>query len=211
VGRSDADNAERHNAELSAPACRTCGCTELDSRCIEATGAPCWWVEPDLCSRCSPDQKTAAQALAKSIAADLCETAVLPGVMVIILDRNGHLQCGLATVDHPIANPLLVLAGGVHDAVERITGAIGDRAPAPAPQPPERAACIHCMQDVARVDDVGAIRTHSMTCTSSPVVKELQRLRLITDQAEVVARHWETQDGINGAEIDKLRDLVYGR
>ena len=45
---------------MSAPAeqeqeqvrvCRECGCTDADcSGCIERTGAPCWWVELDLCS-----------------------------------------------------------------------------------------------------------------------------------------------------------------
>ena len=31
--------------------CRECGCTDADcSGCIERTGAPCWWVELDLCS-----------------------------------------------------------------------------------------------------------------------------------------------------------------
>lgn len=35
--------------------CRSCGCTDDDcSRCIERTGAPCWWVAPDLCSACDP-------------------------------------------------------------------------------------------------------------------------------------------------------------
>lgn len=34
-------------------ACRVCGCTEDDcSDCIEHTGHPCHWVEPDLCSAC---------------------------------------------------------------------------------------------------------------------------------------------------------------
>lgn len=34
-------------------ACRVCGCTDLDcSGCIERTGSPCYWVEPDLCSAC---------------------------------------------------------------------------------------------------------------------------------------------------------------
>lgn len=38
------------------PACRICGCTEDDcSECVEATGEPCHWVEPDLCSRCAGD------------------------------------------------------------------------------------------------------------------------------------------------------------
>lgn len=33
--------------------CRVCGCTDDDCRqCVEATGSPCWWVEPDLCSAC---------------------------------------------------------------------------------------------------------------------------------------------------------------
>lgn len=33
--------------------CRVCGCTDQDaSVCIAATGETCWWVEPDLCSRC---------------------------------------------------------------------------------------------------------------------------------------------------------------
>lgn len=33
--------------------CRVCGCTDLDCRgCIERTGQPCFWVEPDLCSAC---------------------------------------------------------------------------------------------------------------------------------------------------------------
>lgn len=36
-------------------ACRVCRCTEQDCRgCIARTGEPCSWVEPDLCSACSP-------------------------------------------------------------------------------------------------------------------------------------------------------------
>lgn len=35
--------------------CRVCGCTDDDcSQCVEKTGAPCSWVEPDLCSACVP-------------------------------------------------------------------------------------------------------------------------------------------------------------
>jgi hypothetical protein len=34
--------------------CRVCGCTDDDcSQCIEKTGKPCHWVEPDLCSACA--------------------------------------------------------------------------------------------------------------------------------------------------------------
>ena len=33
--------------------CRVCGCTDDDCRiCIQRTGRPCHWVEPDLCSAC---------------------------------------------------------------------------------------------------------------------------------------------------------------
>lgn len=41
--------------------CRVCGCTDDDcQQCIEATGQPCRWVEPDLCSRCVPTVVAAA-------------------------------------------------------------------------------------------------------------------------------------------------------
>lgn len=34
--------------------CRICGCTDDDcSQCVEKTGAPCHWVEEDLCSACA--------------------------------------------------------------------------------------------------------------------------------------------------------------
>lgn len=38
--------------------CRICGCTDDDCRqCIEKTGEPCFWIEPDLCSACGPEEK----------------------------------------------------------------------------------------------------------------------------------------------------------
>ena len=34
--------------------CRMCGCIDSDcSECVERTGEPCYWVEPDLCSACA--------------------------------------------------------------------------------------------------------------------------------------------------------------
>ena len=34
--------------------CRVCRCTNVDCRrCVELTGEPCHWVEPDLCSACT--------------------------------------------------------------------------------------------------------------------------------------------------------------
>ncbi len=43
----DLDGMEEVDDE-GVPACRVCGCTDED-------GCPggCWWVEPDLCSRCA--------------------------------------------------------------------------------------------------------------------------------------------------------------
>ena len=36
--------------------CKVCGCTDDDCRqCIEAQGFACYWVEPDLCSRCESE------------------------------------------------------------------------------------------------------------------------------------------------------------
>lgn len=41
------------NETLAIRACRVCGCTEADcSACVALTGAPCHWVEHDLCSAC---------------------------------------------------------------------------------------------------------------------------------------------------------------
>lgn len=55
-------------------ACRVCGCTDNEcSQCVEATGQPCHWVEPDLCSRCADEIYAAADA-----AAEVHETRV-PG------------------------------------------------------------------------------------------------------------------------------------
>jgi hypothetical protein len=37
--------------------CRVCGCTDEDVWSFdERTGAPGYWVEPDLCSSCSDDE-----------------------------------------------------------------------------------------------------------------------------------------------------------
>lgn len=46
------------NLSLSPQKCRVCGCTDNDCRqCIEATGHPCYWVQPDLCSACDGQVK----------------------------------------------------------------------------------------------------------------------------------------------------------
>ena len=41
---------------LASQRCRVCGCNDnLCVDCVEASGEPCHWVEPDLCSRCAPE------------------------------------------------------------------------------------------------------------------------------------------------------------
>lgn len=38
--------------------CRVCGCADDNcSQCIKKTGAPCHWVEEDLCSACLEGDK----------------------------------------------------------------------------------------------------------------------------------------------------------
>jgi hypothetical protein len=49
---------DRGRRRKSPRKCRVCGCTDDDCRqCIEKIGAPCYWVEPDLCSACNEDRR----------------------------------------------------------------------------------------------------------------------------------------------------------
>ncbi len=51
--------SEVKEVDTSKWVCRVCGCTDENcSECIEATGEPCKWVEPNLCSRCVPEEAT---------------------------------------------------------------------------------------------------------------------------------------------------------
>jgi hypothetical protein len=51
----------------AAAACRVCGCTDDDcSGCVERTGEPCHWVEPDLCSACVGVKVTSKLSLASA-------------------------------------------------------------------------------------------------------------------------------------------------
>jgi hypothetical protein len=155
-------------------ACRVCGCTNDNCiLCMALSGGPCWWVEKDLCSRCSPDQRGAGEILARDVACKIAETTAMPGVIVVLLDRSSFLHVGVATVDQPIAAPLHEIARGLHAACDRV---LGTTAPLP-PTLKERARCIHCMLEVAAVDDLPAIKQHATTCAASPVVQELARVR----------------------------------
>lgn len=216
--------------------CRVCGCTDEDcSKCIEKTGHPCSWLEPDLCSACIG---WTVQGLARDLAVKLEMT----GVLLMLHDAGGALHLGCTAIDDPMVLPFVALAESINIGCERgLSGfngiprekaiAIARRAAKAKPQsyyaepfephewvvdavmeaasvlPPIPAQCLHCGQAVERE----AAREHVMTCEKSPAVQQLARLRPIIEQAELVARHWETQDGINGAELDRLRDLVFDR
>lgn len=42
-------------SKRTAGRCRKCRCIDHDcTDCVERTGRPCYWVEPDLCSACTP-------------------------------------------------------------------------------------------------------------------------------------------------------------
>lgn len=40
-----------HAPWVPVRACRVCGCTD-ERGCPPVAGLSCWWIEPDLCSRC---------------------------------------------------------------------------------------------------------------------------------------------------------------
>lgn len=65
--------------------CRSCGCTNDDCRqCVEATGVPCHWVEPDLCSRCA-----AAITRTVDVLDDLGIVHTVPVSLADMLDEYG--------------------------------------------------------------------------------------------------------------------------
>ena len=153
---------------MSAGTCRECGCTDEDcSGCVASTGGRCWWVEPDLCSACEPNPIKAGTMLTQDIAGQTAAWFSLLGAMMIVLDRNGHLHLGAALVPGPGANGMRLLEQIVSNAITQIAGAPDHVARV------QRAACIHCGQEVALTTDIEAIRLHSVTCERSPVVAQL--------------------------------------
>lgn len=172
---------------MSAGTCRVCGCTDDDcSGCVARTGGRCWWVEPDLCSACEPNPIKAGTMLTQDIAGKTAAWFGLLGAMMIVLDRNGHLHLGAALVPGPGANGMRLLEQVVSDAITQIAGAPDHVARVPAQ--PQRAACIHCRQEVALTTDIEGIRLHSVTCEKSPVVAQLAvALARIRELEQVIA------------------------
>ncbi len=47
-----------YQKRINAAKCKICGCTDFHcNQCIEKTGEPCYWLEPDLCSACQDSNK----------------------------------------------------------------------------------------------------------------------------------------------------------
>lgn len=47
-------DSEMQRRSQQVQMCRVCACSDYDcSQCIQRTGEPCYWVEPDLCSACT--------------------------------------------------------------------------------------------------------------------------------------------------------------
>lgn len=91
------------------PACRVCGCTELDcSGCVERTGQPCWWVEPDLCSACSSDEL--AELSGRQVAPPVPPEprAVNQGIVQTLAGMQAELAAGR----DPMAPPVPPLING---------------------------------------------------------------------------------------------------
>lgn len=173
---------------MSAGTCRVCGCTDLDCRgCIERTGIPCRWIEPDLCSACAPQpsaEREAASRLAMDAAHELAARYQLPAVLLVLSDGGGYFHAGVTTKrGHSAEGPMRVLAALVFDGMKSLTGGPMRGA---RPRVDERAACIHCMQEVALVTDVEAIKLHSVTCEKSPVVAQLKVARARIHELELV-------------------------
>lgn len=63
------------DADEPVRTCRVCGCMDDDcSGCIERTGAPCSWVEEDLCSACVPLSPSVASVDMAPVESPLGET-----------------------------------------------------------------------------------------------------------------------------------------
>ena len=66
--------------------CRKCGCTDHDcTGCVERTGRPCHWVEPDLCSACTPRFKVGDLVVAARVGNRL----KLPHLWTYVVCRPG--------------------------------------------------------------------------------------------------------------------------
>lgn len=153
----DEDARERLGApvvdDVVPRACTGCGCTDDDcARCVAATGGPCWWVGPQLCSRCADDADedpvdevaaavqvarrcTGGTVVERALAALLAERARL-------LTRNAELHstaraASACAEDMRVAiRAALALPYGLADADLAAAVIAAVHTPVPRPRPP---------------------------------------------------------------------------
>ena len=96
---------------MSVRTCRVCGCTDGDCRgCIERTGAPCHWVEEDLCSACSPGYAGNAQDRGLAELRAFCRQTSPPQLdFVLLIYRREEMKPG---------EPAKIICGEVATAVQ---------------------------------------------------------------------------------------------
>lgn len=95
-----------------------------------------------------------------------------PFLLDEIVVGPGRVRLGLRPIE-----PAGELPPELAEQLAKMLAIMGRENRAPKPRPPERAACIHCLADVAQVDDGAAIRAHMMECDASPIVQEVRKLR----------------------------------
>lgn len=78
---------------MSGQKCRVCSCTQDDcSGCIERTGAPCYWIEDDLCSACVGEVKEVAVTCLFKDASGKGQKLTFEMDLIIGCDENAQLM-----------------------------------------------------------------------------------------------------------------------
>lgn len=125
-------------------------------------------------------------------------------IVIRLLQHDRDVAITALTAAAAVA--LTEFAVPVEAFIERLTGAKEFVAGAA-----QRAACIHCGQDVAPVTDTDALREHARTCKQSPVVHELQQMRAERDVLRQEARELEEQRDAAREELQRMKAATASR
>jgi hypothetical protein len=91
---------------VTAGVCRVCGCTDDDcSGCVERTGEPCSWVEPELCSACAVYPAMPARGRVRVIALDAEGPGGRGRILDIEAEGAGAVKALAAFVGEQLAAP----------------------------------------------------------------------------------------------------------
>ena len=151
-------------------ACRVCGCTANNcAKCIEKTGAPCWWTKNGTCSACVPRFQAIGSLLDYVMMEALEASRGLAFISVFIdVDGTGHIGSSAVGAQGDMIMSELrerVVAGfGVKDTPGRTQVATLP----PVPAPTDTAQCLHC----GKAMTVEEGRKHMLVCEKSPLAQE---------------------------------------